>query len=160
MTTVVTRLFDTYDHARQAVQDLEASGISHDNISLVASNADNRYGTGTLTGGTTGTVAVVTAYSVPTLEADLAVYRSTFGLPACGTADGCLRIVGQQGAATPPRADADRRRRDGRSRPRRAGAAPVRGRQPDPPLPGAGHRAPPPAPERCRIPWGGPWQQP
>jgi hypothetical protein len=57
MTTVVTRLFDTYDHARQAVQDLEASGIPHGDISLVASNADNRYDTGTLTGGTTGTYA-------------------------------------------------------------------------------------------------------
>ncbi len=57
MTTVVSRLFDTYDHARQAVQDLEASGIPHSDISLVASNADDRYGTGTLTGGTTGTYA-------------------------------------------------------------------------------------------------------
>ncbi|GAA2750551.1 S53 family peptidase [Amnibacterium kyonggiense] len=60
-----------------------------------------------LTSGTAGTVAVVTAYSVPTLESDLAVYRSTFGLPACGTVDGCLRIVGQRGTATLPRADAD-----------------------------------------------------
>ncbi len=57
MTTIVSRLFDTYDHARQAVQDLEASGIPHSDISIVASNADNRYGTGTLTGGTTGTFA-------------------------------------------------------------------------------------------------------
>ena len=44
MTTVVTRLFDTYDHARQAVQDLEASGIPHSEISIVASNADSRHG--------------------------------------------------------------------------------------------------------------------
>ena len=57
MTTVVSRLFDTYEHARQAVQDLEATGIPHSDISLVASNADDRYGTGTLTGGTTGTYA-------------------------------------------------------------------------------------------------------
>ena len=57
MTTIVSRLFDTYEHARQAVQDLEASGIPHSDISIVASNADNRYGTGTLTGGTTGTYA-------------------------------------------------------------------------------------------------------
>ncbi len=57
MTTIVSRLFDTYEHARRAVQDLEASGVPHTDISIVASNADNRYGTGTLTGGTTGTYA-------------------------------------------------------------------------------------------------------
>lgn len=54
MTTVVTRLFDTYEQAGQAVQDLEASGIPHADISLIASNADNRYSTA---GATTGTIA-------------------------------------------------------------------------------------------------------
>ena len=44
METVSTRLFDTYEHATQAVADLEANGISHQSISLVANNSDNRYG--------------------------------------------------------------------------------------------------------------------
>lgn len=44
MTTVISRLFDTYEHATQAVQDLEASGIAHDHISIVAANSDGRYG--------------------------------------------------------------------------------------------------------------------
>ncbi len=42
MNTVVTRLFDTYEHAVGAVTDLEASGVAHNAISLVANNTDNR----------------------------------------------------------------------------------------------------------------------
>lgn len=53
-----------------------------------------------LSGGVGGTVAVVDAYDDPNLESDLAVYRSTWGLPACTTANGCFRKVGQTGSAT------------------------------------------------------------
>lgn len=52
------------------------------------------------------TVAVVDAYDLPTAEADLGTYRSTFGLPACTTANGCFRKVNQSGGSTPPRANA------------------------------------------------------
>jgi Ricin-type beta-trefoil lectin domain/Putative Ig domain len=52
------------------------------------------------------TVAIVDAYSNPDVARDLAVYRSHFGLPACTTVTGCLRIVNQVGRAGPlPRAD-------------------------------------------------------
>jgi hypothetical protein len=40
MTRTVTRLFNTHTEAMSAVSDLEAAGIPHDDISLVASNAD------------------------------------------------------------------------------------------------------------------------
>ncbi|RDL47898.1 hypothetical protein BLJAPNOD_05123 [Ensifer sp. M14] len=40
----VTGLFDTYDQASQAVRDLKAAGISDDDVSMVASNAEGRYG--------------------------------------------------------------------------------------------------------------------
>jgi subtilase family serine protease len=43
------------------------------------------------------TVAIVDAYDLPTAEADLGVYRSTFGLPACTTANGCFKKVNQNG---------------------------------------------------------------
>jgi len=70
MSTIVTRLFDTYEHATTAVTQLEANGIAHSDISLVANNADDRYsstvpttadtaedaGTGAGTGATLGTV--------------------------------------------------------------------------------------------------------
>jgi hypothetical protein len=52
------------------------------------------------------TVAVVDAFSTPHLAADLAAYRAHYGLPACTTGGGCLRIVNQAGQASPlPRAD-------------------------------------------------------
>nr|HEX4318510.1 S8 family serine peptidase [Kofleriaceae bacterium] len=56
------------------------------------------------------TVAVVDAFGYASLESDLATYRSTFGLPACTTASGCLKIVGDNGGAAPtgqPPADDD-----------------------------------------------------
>jgi subtilase family serine protease len=52
------------------------------------------------------TVAIVDAFSDPTAAADLAVYRKQYGLPACTTASGCLRIVNEQGKkGSPPPAD-------------------------------------------------------
>ena len=39
MTQTLTGLFDRYDDARRAVQDLEAAGVPHRDISLVANNA-------------------------------------------------------------------------------------------------------------------------
>jgi subtilase family serine protease len=51
------------------------------------------------------TVAVVDAYDDPRAEADLAVYRARFGLPACTSANGCFRKVGQDGRTAPPIAD-------------------------------------------------------
>jgi hypothetical protein len=51
------------------------------------------------------TVAVVSAYDLPTAEADLAVYRSQFGLPSCTTANGCFRKVDQNGGGSYPAVD-------------------------------------------------------
>src|SRR3954447_5731640 len=48
-------------------------------------------------GGTGQTVAIVDAYDDKTAEADLATYRSTYGLPACTTANGCFKKVNQNG---------------------------------------------------------------
>jgi hypothetical protein len=42
-TRTVTGFYDSYDSATHAVHDLEAAGIPHSDISLVANNADNRY---------------------------------------------------------------------------------------------------------------------
>jgi subtilase family serine protease len=52
------------------------------------------------------TVAIVDAQDDPKAEADLAVYRSSLGLPACTTANGCFKKVNQNGQASPlPAAD-------------------------------------------------------
>ena len=47
------------------------------------------------------TVAIVDAYSYPELEADLAMYRSRYMLPACTKKSGCLRVLNDQGAESP-----------------------------------------------------------
>ncbi|HWC78711.1 MAG TPA: S53 family peptidase [Pseudonocardiaceae bacterium] len=52
------------------------------------------------------TVAIVDAFDDPNAEADLAHYRSQYGLPACTTANGCFKKVGQAGTSTLPTADA------------------------------------------------------
>jgi subtilase family serine protease len=54
------------------------------------------------TAGSGQTVAIVDAYDDPSAEADLGVYRSQFGLPACTTANGCFRKVSQTGTTTYP----------------------------------------------------------
>lgn len=53
--------------------------------------------------GTTTTVAIVDAYGYPNAEADLATYRSQFGLPACTTANGCFKKINQTGGTSYPR---------------------------------------------------------
>ncbi len=57
-------------------------------------------------GGAGQTIAVIDAYDHPTAEADLAVYRAQFGLPACTTANGCFKKVDQNGGTHYPRKDA------------------------------------------------------
>ncbi|HEX8109819.1 MAG TPA: S53 family peptidase [Kofleriaceae bacterium] len=47
-------------------------------------------------------IAVVDAYDYATAEADLATYRSQFGLPACTSASGCFRKVDQNGGTSFP----------------------------------------------------------
>ncbi|BCJ29081.1 S53 family peptidase [Actinocatenispora sera] len=58
------------------------------------------------TGGADQTVAIVDAGDAANAEADLAVYRDTYGLPACTTANGCFRKVNQDGQASPLPEDA------------------------------------------------------
>src|SRR5207249_10001009 len=47
--------------------------------------------------GTGQTIAIVDAFDDPKAETDLAVYRSTYGLSACTTANGCFKKVNQNG---------------------------------------------------------------
>jgi subtilase family serine protease len=57
-------------------------------------------------GGAGQTIAVIDAYDDPSAEADLAVYRAQFGLPACTTANGCFKKVDENGDTHFPRKDA------------------------------------------------------
>ncbi|MBY8881071.1 carboxypeptidase regulatory-like domain-containing protein [Actinacidiphila acidipaludis] len=53
-------------------------------------------------GGSGATVAIVDAGGYATAEADLAVFRSTYGLPACTTANGCFGKLDQAGGHNLP----------------------------------------------------------
>ena len=52
------------------------------------------------------TVAIVDAYDDPTAEQDLATYRSTYGLPACTSSNGCFSKVDEFGGTSYPSVDA------------------------------------------------------
>jgi hypothetical protein len=43
MTVTISRLYNSYTEAREAVLRLEAAGVKHGDISVIASNADNWY---------------------------------------------------------------------------------------------------------------------
>jgi hypothetical protein len=43
MTATISRLYNSHAEARAAVRDLESAGVSHGDISIIASNADNWY---------------------------------------------------------------------------------------------------------------------
>ena len=55
------------------------------------------------TAGAGKTIAIVDAYNDPTAKADLAVFSSQFGLPACTTANGCFTKVNQTGGTSYPK---------------------------------------------------------
>ena len=46
------------------------------------------------------TIGIVVANDDPNVDSDLAVYRSTFGLPACRESTGCLRVVNGANASS------------------------------------------------------------
>jgi hypothetical protein len=47
------------------------------------------------------TVAITDAYDDPSAESDLDVFRSTYGLPACTTGNGCFEKVNERGQTSP-----------------------------------------------------------
>jgi subtilase family serine protease len=63
---------------------------------------ESAYNTPSATNGVGQTVAIVDAYDNPSAEADMASYRSFFGLPACTTANGCFRKVNETGGTAYP----------------------------------------------------------
>lgn len=75
-------------------------------IGLAPATIKNVYGFSSTLTGAGKTIAVVDAYDDPNAEADLAVFNSQYGLPACTTANGCFAKVNQSGGTKYPRTDA------------------------------------------------------
>ena len=59
----------------------------------------------TSTATSTQKVAVVDAYNDPNINSDLQTFDSHYGLVACSTANGCLKVVNQSGGSAPPAND-------------------------------------------------------
>lgn len=87
----------------QAHSMLEVAPATGSSSSVAGLHPDDISDAYALTGGVDGlTVGIVVADDTPTLESDLGVYRSTFGLPPCTTANGCFRKVDQNGGTSLP----------------------------------------------------------
>ena len=76
------------------------SGADH---GFSAQDLESAYRLPTKTTGSEETVAIVDAYDDPNAQADLDVYRSTYGLPPCEA--GCFAKVNQEGGTTYPTAE-------------------------------------------------------
>jgi hypothetical protein len=114
----VSRLFDDYAEAKQAVTALEASGIASGDISIVASNADNRYdrdndgvddraegagtgaGLGATAGGVTGLLTGLGILAIPGVGPVVAagwLATTALGALAGGTVGGVIGALTQAG---------------------------------------------------------------
>jgi len=88
---------------------LKATGM-HANVAkstpegLTPKDLQSAYNLPSVSAGKGQTIAIVDAYDDPNAEKDLAVYRSTFKLPACTTANGCFKKVDQNGGTKYPQA--------------------------------------------------------
>src|SRR6266516_7392016 len=112
------------DHAAAAVCPAAVVGFAHCHALVTVDAHGNPYAStsptglspamiksvyGFATSGTAGagkTIAIVDAYDDPTAEADLGVFSSQYGLPACTTANGCFAKANQSGGTSYPRKDA------------------------------------------------------
>jgi subtilase family serine protease len=112
------------DHAAAAVCPAAVVGFAHCHALVTVDARGNPYASTSPTGLSPGTIksvynfttsaaagagktiAIVDAYDDPTAEADLGVFSSQYGLPACTTANGCFAKVNQTGGTSYPRKDA------------------------------------------------------
>lgn len=72
---------------------------------LTPEDLASAYGYSPASSGTGQTVAIVDAFDDPEIESDLAQFDTHYELPACTTANGCFKKVGQTGTSSLPAAD-------------------------------------------------------
>lgn len=89
---------------------MQPTGIHAQNAKYVPSgltptNLQNAYKLPSAKAGRGQTIAIVDAYNDPNAEKDLAIYRSTFRLPPCTTANRCFKKVDQDGGKKYPLAN-------------------------------------------------------
>ncbi len=72
---------------------------------LTPEDLASAYGYSPTSSGTGQTVGIVDAFDDPEIESDLAQFDTHYELPACTTANGCFKKVGQTGTSSLPAAD-------------------------------------------------------
>ena len=88
MTVTISRLYDSYPDAEKAVRGLEAAGVPHSDISIVA---NNRIIGGTATRKST-VIATVSTIAPKALERAPVSVPVSAALPACSPAWACWRF--------------------------------------------------------------------
>jgi subtilase family serine protease len=76
---------------------VKEAAAAHDGYGAADLQSAYNLASAAATRGGNQTVALVDAYDDPTIESDLATYRSYYGLPPCTTANGCFKKVNQDG---------------------------------------------------------------
>jgi subtilase family serine protease len=93
---------------RTDIAGVKANAVSPNALpsGLGPSQLQSAYNLPSSSAGSGQTIAIVDAMNDPTAEQDLGTYRSTFGLSACTTANGCFKKVDQNGGTNFPATDA------------------------------------------------------
>jgi hypothetical protein len=127
MTVTISRLYNNYDDAKAAVANLEAAGVAHNDVSILASNADNWYsdnkvstdrdldrkddrveaagagsGVGAAVGGVAGLLAGLGIMAIPGVGPVVAagwLVSTLAGAAAGGAAGGALGALTQAGVS-------------------------------------------------------------
>jgi subtilase family serine protease len=112
---IAASALSTLVYAKPELAPLPSNWKAHPPIHLKSKNATlapagmspaqikKAYGIPSTSQGAGQVIAIIDAYDDPNIESDLGVFSSTFGLPACTTANGCFTKVYQNG--TRPTAD-------------------------------------------------------
>ena len=79
MTVTISRLYDTYAQATEAVSNLEKAGVPHSDISIVSNNSDNWYSENTARRATSGPATA--PYTAEQIRRERDLYRSPGGTP-------------------------------------------------------------------------------
>jgi hypothetical protein len=114
MTITISRLYDTYAAATEAVRNLEIAGVPHRDISIVSNNADNWYsdnhatgagagaGVGATAGGLAGLLTGLGLLAIPGVGPVVAagwLVATAAGAAVGGTAGGIIGALTQAGTS-------------------------------------------------------------
>ncbi|WP_329125149.1 carboxypeptidase regulatory-like domain-containing protein [Streptomyces sp. NBC_01465] len=102
----LTQIRDDVKQTKAQLKAAQEADPSADPAGFGPSSLQSAYSLPSSTNGGGQTVAIVDAFDNPDAEAELATYRTQYGLSACTTANGCFKKIDQRGGTDYPVADA------------------------------------------------------